>query len=514
MDTKQTGGFIAELRKERELTQGELAEKLNVTNKAVSRWETGAGFPDVDSMMALSDYFGVTVNELLLGKRNPFPEKPLDESAAADLKKKEEAEIACSGLDLSVKKRRSQRVIKIMAAALALVILLSCVLFAVMRRPKPEPNVMGDNELWFCPNTLIMDAVAKVINIKTGEVFVACPDPLCSHSASSETCFFNYAKDKTLVFGAAYAEGHICFMASKNTADGTNMKLYDFSANENKIEEVYSYEYKETSARIYTNGHEFFFTAIIEDGSIAENTANIALYAYDFRRHTITMLDDHARYALYPTDVAFFDEYYIHSAGNNEEADRIRYCKRSYDGKTEEYFDSLPDGTPLEIFGYQLKSSGYFINTEERGGVYLWDENRVLAFPTESAATAPAVYKNSFYFTTRGTELVELGWNPVSKSKVKGYPINNEVYVVNKDGTYKHYTIDSEYHFVIRAAYEDIIIGRIDYRIKKNGDYISDNSCDYIRINLETGETTLYDTSRRSGFAVKTFVTDVKLNDD
>ena len=514
MDTKQTGGFIAELRKERELTQGELAEKLNVTNKAVSRWETGAGFPDVDSMMALSDYFGVTVNELLLGKRNPSPEKPLDESAAADLKKKEEAEIACSGLDLSVKKRRSQRVIKIMAAALTLVILLSCVLFAVMRRPKPEPNVMGDNELWFCPNTLIMDAVAKVINIKTGEVFVACPDPLCDHSASSETCFFNYAKDKTLVFGAAYAEGHICFMASKNTADGTNMKLYDFSANENKIEEVYSYEYKETSARIYTNGHEFFFTAIIEDGSIAENTANIALYAYDFRRHTITMLDDHAQYALYPTDVAFFDEYYIHSAGNNEEADRIRYCKRSYDGKTEEYFDSLPDGTPLEIFGYQLKPSGYFINTEERGGVYLWDENRVLAFPTESAATAPAVYKDSFYFTTRGTELVELGWNAVSRSKVKGYPINNEVYVVNKDGTYKHYTIDSEYHFVIRAAYEDIIIGRIDYRIKKNGDYISDNSCDYIRINLKTGETTLYDTSRRSGFAVKTFVTDVKLNDD
>ncbi len=513
MDTIDTGRFIAELRRERGLTQAELAEKLSVTNKAVSRWETGAGFPDVDSMLALSDCFGVSVNELLQGKRSA-PQETDDEKTVEELKKKEAAQIACGSLGLSVKKRRSTRAVIIMAAVLTLVVLLSCVLFAVMRRPKPEPNVMGDNELWFCPLTVITDSVAKVINIKTGEVFVACPDPLCSHSASSETCFFNYAKDKTLVFGAAYAEGHICFMASKNTADGTNMKLYDFSANENKIEEVYSYEYKETSAQIYTNGHEFFFTAIIDGGSIADNTANIALYAYDFRRHTVTLLDDHARYALYRTDVAFFDEYYIHSAGKNEEADRIRYCKRSYDGKTEEYFETLPDGTPLEIFGYQLKSSGYFINTEERGGVYLWDENRVLAFPTESAATVPAVYKDSFYFTTRGTELVELGWDPVSRSKVKGYPINNEVYVVNKDGTYKHYSVDSEYHFVIKAACENIIIGSIDYRIKENGDYIGDNSYDYIRINLETGETTLYDTSRRSGFAVKTFVTDVKLNDD
>lgn len=379
-----------------------------------------------------------------------------------------------------------------------------------------ETEQKYEDAAWFCPFRSMpqTDSPAKIINIATGEVLVACPDPLCNHSATSATCFFNYVNDKTKVYAVQYVDGHIFFIAEKKNADGTRMKLYDYSIDGAEIKDIYTFGYIESSAQLYGNGHMLFFTATLEEGSIADNTAAIGLFAYDLQKDTVAMLDDHARYALYPTDVAFFDEYYIYSAGNNEETDRIRYCKRSYDGKTEEYFETLPDGTPCEIFGYHLKSSGYFINTEERGGVYLWDENRVLAFPTESAATVPAVYKDSFYFTTRGTELVELGWDPVSRSKVKGYPINNEVYVVNKDGTYKHYSVDSEYHFVIKAACENIIIGSIDYRIKENGDYIGDNSYDYIRINLETGETTLYDTSRRSGFAVKTFVTDVKLNDN
>lgn len=68
MNEKNTGAFIASLRKERTLTQKQLAERLNVSDKAVSKWETGRGYPDIDSLMALSSCFGVTVNELLMGK--------------------------------------------------------------------------------------------------------------------------------------------------------------------------------------------------------------------------------------------------------------------------------------------------------------------------------------------------------------------------------------------------------------------------------------------------------------
>lgn len=69
MTSKECGRFIAELRKEKKLTQKELAEKINVSDKAVSRWETGKGYPDVTSLVSLSEYFDVSVNELLAGKR-------------------------------------------------------------------------------------------------------------------------------------------------------------------------------------------------------------------------------------------------------------------------------------------------------------------------------------------------------------------------------------------------------------------------------------------------------------
>ena len=68
MDTNATGRFIAELRKQKGYTQKELAQKLMVTDKAVSRWETGKGFPDTSLLKPLGDILGVSVTELLSGK--------------------------------------------------------------------------------------------------------------------------------------------------------------------------------------------------------------------------------------------------------------------------------------------------------------------------------------------------------------------------------------------------------------------------------------------------------------
>lgn len=75
MDAKKTGEFIALLRKERGLTQKQLAEELNVSDKAVSRWETGRGYPDIESLLALSEFFSVSTNELLYGERTDTPAK-------------------------------------------------------------------------------------------------------------------------------------------------------------------------------------------------------------------------------------------------------------------------------------------------------------------------------------------------------------------------------------------------------------------------------------------------------
>lgn len=62
------GNFICELRKSKGLSQTELGNKLNVTNKAVSRWETGRGLPDSSLLLPLSKELGVTVDEILRGE--------------------------------------------------------------------------------------------------------------------------------------------------------------------------------------------------------------------------------------------------------------------------------------------------------------------------------------------------------------------------------------------------------------------------------------------------------------
>lgn len=72
MNTQKTGEFIKALRKENNMTQSDLAGKLNCADKAVSRWETGKGLPDADMLLSLSSVFGVSINEILLGERFIF----------------------------------------------------------------------------------------------------------------------------------------------------------------------------------------------------------------------------------------------------------------------------------------------------------------------------------------------------------------------------------------------------------------------------------------------------------
>lgn len=69
MDNQRIGDFIALLRKEKGLTQSELASKLNITDKAISKWETGRGCPDISLLDDLSKMLDVSVSEILKGKR-------------------------------------------------------------------------------------------------------------------------------------------------------------------------------------------------------------------------------------------------------------------------------------------------------------------------------------------------------------------------------------------------------------------------------------------------------------
>lgn len=82
IDKERFGAFLARLRKERGLTQKELARRLFVSDKAVSKWERAQSLPDVALLLPLADCLGVSVTELLLGERTTRPQLPAEEVEA------------------------------------------------------------------------------------------------------------------------------------------------------------------------------------------------------------------------------------------------------------------------------------------------------------------------------------------------------------------------------------------------------------------------------------------------
>ena len=69
MDQMKIGFFLKELRQEKGMTQEQLAEQLNVSNRSVSRWETGSNLPDLSMLVTLAEYYGIEVGEIIDGKR-------------------------------------------------------------------------------------------------------------------------------------------------------------------------------------------------------------------------------------------------------------------------------------------------------------------------------------------------------------------------------------------------------------------------------------------------------------
>ena len=94
MDQIKIGKFISDKRKEKDMTQSELAEKLNITDRAISKWENGVCMPDVGTIPELCEILNITINDLFSGevvnmKNN---EKKLEENLMEMARQKEEAD--------------------------------------------------------------------------------------------------------------------------------------------------------------------------------------------------------------------------------------------------------------------------------------------------------------------------------------------------------------------------------------------------------------------------------------
>ena len=120
MDLSVTGKFIQECRKAKKLTQIQLAQKLGVSEKTVSKWECGYGFPDTTLMLPLCKELGITANELLSGKRINL-ESEYKEQAEQNLLALKQVQEKNSKLLLTL---------EVVLGIISTVLLLSTVLFA------------------------------------------------------------------------------------------------------------------------------------------------------------------------------------------------------------------------------------------------------------------------------------------------------------------------------------------------------------------------------------------------
>ena len=118
MDKEKTGQLIAQLRKDKGLTQKQLAEALNVTDKAVSKWERGLSFPDISMLEPIAEILDISIMEILAGARQDKNETMTLEDASKMIKESVEL-----GDEQIRHKKEMSRVIIILLVVLSLLLI-------------------------------------------------------------------------------------------------------------------------------------------------------------------------------------------------------------------------------------------------------------------------------------------------------------------------------------------------------------------------------------------------------
>lgn len=137
MNSIDVGRFIASQRKDKSLTQKELAEKLNVTDKAVSKWETGKCYPDIETIEKLADVLEVSINEILSGKIIE-PENQV-----------EEAERNVIDIMITSKKKQNKwKILTLLACLLAFIIFTLSILLNVNNEVREHQNLTSSSAVF------------------------------------------------------------------------------------------------------------------------------------------------------------------------------------------------------------------------------------------------------------------------------------------------------------------------------------------------------------------------------
>lgn len=137
IDQIKIGSFLRELRKEKELTQEQLAEKFGVSSRSVSRWENGNTMPELSILVELADYYEVDIKEIIDGERKS---ESMEKEEKETLKKV--ADYAEAEKKLVVKRRCIVTFVGTLMFALS--IMIGCIVFPKL----PEDNFLRSDSLW------------------------------------------------------------------------------------------------------------------------------------------------------------------------------------------------------------------------------------------------------------------------------------------------------------------------------------------------------------------------------
>ena len=166
MDNEKFGKFIQKLRKERNMTQKQLGEKLNITDKAISKWERGLSFPDISMLNSIAETFDITVTELLnceIGVKNEIDVEKAIQEAVEKITKSQE------------KKKNKLKKLKKVSSIISVIIFICCLItqlvYLFVLKPRNYEYVLDIlsyiiNELIIISATLISILIIKKSKIK------------------------------------------------------------------------------------------------------------------------------------------------------------------------------------------------------------------------------------------------------------------------------------------------------------------------------------------------------------
>ena len=137
IDQIKIGGFLRELRKEKELTQEQLAEKFGVSSRSVSRWENGNTMPDLSILVELADFYEVDIKEIIDGERK------------SETMNKEEKETLQKVADYAETEKKLVVKRKCTVTFIGTLIFALCIMVGYIVLPKlPEDSILRSNGLW------------------------------------------------------------------------------------------------------------------------------------------------------------------------------------------------------------------------------------------------------------------------------------------------------------------------------------------------------------------------------